>query len=84
VRDNDRAYGQVFTDWLAAMGIRDRPISPGSFWQNGVAERLIGTLSPECLHVVVVGEHKQLARGAGVAINGLTNLDVTSSSSHLN
>src|SRR5271154_3732180 len=26
------------------MGIRDRPISPSSPWQNGIAERLIGTL----------------------------------------
>jgi transposase InsO family protein len=26
------------------MGIRDRPISPASPWQNGIAERLIGTL----------------------------------------
>jgi transposase InsO family protein len=32
-----------------AMGIRDRPISPGSPWQNGIAERLIGTLRRECL-----------------------------------
>jgi len=39
------------------MGIRDRPISPGSPWQNGIAERLIGTLRRECLdHVVVFGE----------------------------
>jgi hypothetical protein len=29
VRDNDRAYGRVFTGRLAAMGIRDRPINPG-------------------------------------------------------
>jgi len=57
VRDNDRAYGQVFTDRVAAMGIRDRPISPGSPWQNGIAERLIGTLRRECLdHVVVFGD----------------------------
>jgi transposase InsO family protein len=57
VRDNDRAYGQVFTDRIAGMGIRDRPISPGSPWQNGIAERLIGTLRRECLdHVVVFGE----------------------------
>jgi hypothetical protein len=26
------------------MGIRDRPIARGSSWQNGIAERLIGTL----------------------------------------
>jgi len=30
VRDNDRAYGHVFTSRVRAMGIRDRPISPGS------------------------------------------------------
>jgi transposase InsO family protein len=57
VRDNDRVYGQVFTARVAAMGIRDRPISPGSPWQNGIAERLIGTLRRECLdHVIVFGE----------------------------
>ena len=42
---------------MTAMGIRDRPISPHSPWQNGIAERLIGTLRRECLdHVVVFGE----------------------------
>ena len=57
VRDNDRAYGQVFTSRVTAMGIRDRPISPGSPWQNGIAERLIGTLRRECLdHMVIFGE----------------------------
>jgi transposase InsO family protein len=49
VRDNDGAYGHVFTSRVNAMGIRDRPISPGSPWQNGYAERLIGTLRRECL-----------------------------------
>src|SRR2546430_8719715 len=38
-------------------GIRDRPISPRSPWQNPYAERLIGTLRRECLdHVLIVGE----------------------------
>jgi Integrase core domain len=38
------------------MGIRDRPISPGSPWQNGYVERLIGTLRRECLdHVLIIG-----------------------------
>jgi len=37
------------------MGIRDRPISPGSPWQNGHVER-IGTLRRECLdHVLIIG-----------------------------
>jgi transposase InsO family protein len=40
-----------------AMGIRDRPISPGSPWQNGCAERLIGTLRRECLdQMLILGE----------------------------
>ena len=57
MRDNDRAYGQAFTSRVRAMGIRDRPISPGSPWQNGIAERFIGTLRRECLdHMVVWGE----------------------------
>jgi transposase InsO family protein len=54
LRDNDHAYGHVFTSRVRAMGIRDRPISPWSPWQNGIAERLIGTLRRECLDQVVI------------------------------
>src|SRR5262249_1248969 len=57
VRDNDRAYGHAFTSRVRAMGIRDRPISPGSPWQNLYVERLIGTVRRECLdRVLVFGE----------------------------
>jgi transposase InsO family protein len=57
VRDNDGAYGQAFTRRLRTMGIRDRPTSPRSPWQNPYAERLIGTLRRECLdHVLIFGE----------------------------
>ena len=57
VRDNDRAYGHIFRHRVRAMGIRDRPISPRSPWQNGIAERLIGTLRRECLdQMVIFGE----------------------------
>jgi transposase InsO family protein len=39
------------------MGIRDKPIAPASPWQNGFAERLIGSIRRECLdHVVIWGE----------------------------
>jgi transposase InsO family protein len=39
------------------MGIRDKPIAPGSPWQNGFAERLIGSIRRECVdHVVALGE----------------------------
>jgi transposase InsO family protein len=57
VRDRDRVYGEAFIRRLRAMGIRDRPIAPHSPWQNGYAERLIGSIRRECLdHVVVLGE----------------------------
>ncbi|MGC2452602.1 MAG: transposase, partial [Pseudolabrys sp.] len=62
VRDNDRAYGHVFTFRVGAMGIRDRPISPASPWQNGYAERLIGTLRRECLDQVVIFGEAHLRR----------------------
>src|SRR5205807_3565730 len=42
---------------LRTMGIRDKPIAPGSPWQNGFAERLIGSIRRECVdHLVVLGE----------------------------
>ena len=62
VRDNDRAYGHIFTSRVRVMGIRDRPISPGLPWQNGCAERLIGTLRRECLDQVVIFSEMHLRR----------------------
>ena len=62
VRDNDRTYGNVFTSRVRTMGIRDRPISPGSPWQNGIAERLIGTLRRECLDQMVIFGEAHLRR----------------------
>jgi Integrase core domain len=57
VRDNDRAYGEVFTRRVRTMGIRDRPIAPRSPWQNPCVERLIGTVRRDCLdHLLIFGE----------------------------
>jgi transposase InsO family protein len=57
IRDRDASYGHAVTKRLAAMGIRDHPIAPRSPWQNGHAERLIGSICRECLdHVVIFGE----------------------------
>jgi transposase InsO family protein len=57
VRDRDRIYGARFIQRVRFMGIRDRPISARSPWQNGYAERLIGSIRRECLdHVIVFGE----------------------------
>jgi len=40
VRDNDRAFGAAFKARVRAMGIRDRPTSFRSPWQNGQVETL--------------------------------------------
>ena len=57
IRNRDRIYGAVVTRRLRAMGIRDKPIAPASPWQNGFAERLIGSIRRECVdHIVVLGE----------------------------
>jgi len=42
VRDNDCSYGKVFLNRLRSIGIRDRPTTPRSPWQNAYVERLIG------------------------------------------
>src|SRR5450759_614859 len=42
---------------LVARWLRDRPTSPRSPWQNGYAERLIGSVRRECVdHIIVLGE----------------------------
>ena len=57
IRDRDGMYGNVVRRRLRAMGIRDKPISAGSPWQNCFAERLIGSIRRECVeHLIVFGE----------------------------
>jgi len=57
IRDRDRIYGTIVTRRLRAMGIRDKPTASASPWQNGFAERLIGSIRRECVdHLVVFGE----------------------------
>ena len=57
IRDRDRIYGSVVMRRIRAMGIRDKPIAPASPWQNGFAERLIGSIRRECVdHFIVLGE----------------------------
>jgi transposase InsO family protein len=62
IRDNDGAYGEIFTRRLRSMGIRDRPITPRSPWQNGYVERVIGSIRRECLDHVIVWNEAHLRR----------------------
>jgi transposase InsO family protein len=74
IRDRDTSYGAGVTRRLRAMGIRYRPITPRSPWQNGHVERLIGSIRRECLdHVVVLGERhlRHLLANYATCYNGV-------------
>ena len=56
------------------MGIRDKPIAPASPWQNGFAERLIGSLRRECLdYIIVLGEEhlRRILKNYAAYYNGV-------------
>src|ERR1700737_4461406 len=52
IRDRDGAYGELFIRRVRSIGIRDRPTSPRSRWQNAYAERLIGSIRRECASII--------------------------------
>jgi transposase InsO family protein len=57
IRDRDSIYGETFKRHVRAMGIRDRPTSFRSPWQNAHTERLIGSIRRERIdHVVIFNE----------------------------
>jgi transposase InsO family protein len=57
IRDRDRIYDSIVARRMRAMGIRDKPIASASPWQNGFAERLIGSIRRECVdHFIVLGD----------------------------
>jgi transposase InsO family protein len=52
----------VFKTRVRAIGIRDRPTSFRSPWQNGLVERLIGSARHECTDHVIVFNEEHLQR----------------------
>ena len=61
IRDRDQVYGARFCRQAETLDIREVVIAPRSPWQNGYAERVIGSIRRECLdHVVVMGERHLL------------------------
>jgi transposase InsO family protein len=62
IRDRDGAYGEIFIRRLRSMGIRDRPTSPRSPWQNGHMERVIGAVRRECLDRIPIFGESHLRR----------------------
>jgi transposase InsO family protein len=74
IRDRDRIYGTIVTRRLRAMGIRDQPTASVSPWQNGFAERLIGSIRRECAdRIIVFGEAhlRRILRSYACYYNGI-------------
>jgi transposase InsO family protein len=62
IRDNDRAFGGAVKARVRAMGIRDKPTSFRSPWQNGYVERLIGSVRHECTDHLIAFNAEHLRR----------------------
>jgi hypothetical protein len=62
IRDNDRKFGDQFKQAVQRLGIRDRPASPQSPWQNGYVERVIGSIRQDLLDHVIVWSEAHLRR----------------------
>jgi len=57
ILDGDAKFGQEVTELLTASGMQPTRISPASPWQNGVAERWIGSCRRELIdHLIVLNE----------------------------
>jgi len=61
IRDRDGIYGAKFDARVDHLGIQQTRTAPRAPWQNGCAERFVGTLRRELLdHVIVLGERHLL------------------------
>ena len=62
IRDNDKIYGMKFRTRVDGLGLKQIRTAFRSPWQNGFAERWIGSLRRDCLdHVIAINE-RQLRR----------------------
>ncbi len=58
IHDNDTIFGDAVRKTITSLGIKSKPTSYRSPWQNGICERWGGTLRRELLdHIVPLGEH---------------------------
>jgi transposase InsO family protein len=57
IRDRDGIFGAAFNRRVNNLGVRQLRTAPRSPWQNGYAERLVGTFRRELTdHLIVLGQ----------------------------
>jgi putative transposase len=62
IRDRDAIFGRTFDQRVANFGIRQLRTTPRSPWQNGFAERLVGTFRRELTDHLIVLNERHLVR----------------------
>jgi transposase InsO family protein len=62
LRDRDGIYGTKFRDRVQHMGIEEILTAPRSPWQNGICERVIGSIRRDCLDHVIILDERHLLR----------------------
>jgi transposase InsO family protein len=62
IRDRDSIFGSAFNARIGNLGVHQMLIAPHSPWQNGFAERWVGTLRRELLDQVIVLGQRHLLR----------------------
>jgi len=62
IRDRDGVYGLEVQQRLQSLGVSEELTAPQSPWQNGYAERLIGSIRRECLNHFVILSPRHLKR----------------------
>src|SRR4030095_9333280 len=62
LHDRDCIYGAAFHQRVGEMGILEVRTAPRSPWQNGYAERFIGSLRRECLDHIIIFNESSLKR----------------------
>ncbi len=57
IHDNDSVFSEMVKRTMLSLGIKSKPITPYSPWENGIAERWVGSVRRELLdHVIIINQ----------------------------